>query len=527
MATGSELSINTSASAFAMANSMFGAGVTVVGASYTGASSSSGIYSGGLSTSPGVIHSNSGVILSTGRASDFTQSSGDPNRSTQTTTDTSGPNNVPQFNAIAGTNTYDASYLDVDFIPTGDIMSIRFVFSSEEYPEYSSSIYNDLFIVYINGAPVSVPFGSGKAGVTNINPGENPDLFKSNTGDQFNTEMDGFTVELTLDIPVNSGQVNSIRIGIVDVSDARYDSNVLIAGDSIQTRLVAVSDALVLNQTGTATLDVLSNDKNFTGGTVTVTKINGVDVVPGQSVVLTTGQVVTLNPDMTFAVTGDDAPGEVTFTYGITSSTGGIDTGYVTLTTVPCFVAGTLVLTALGERPVEDLAPGDLVMTLDHGLQPVRWVGRRRIAATGRQAPVRIAAGTFGAHRRLLLSPQHRILVRDIGAELMFGEAEVLVAAKDLVNGRSIVAQEGGTVDYLHLLFDRHEVIWAEGLAAESFLPGPMTLVDFDAAARRALAAALPQVDPATGAGYGPAARRMLRAHEVQALFARPREIAA
>jgi hypothetical protein len=176
---------------------------------------------------------------------------------------------------------------------------------------------------------------------------------------------------------------------------------------------------------------------------------------------------------------------------------------------------------------VEDLMPGDLVMTLDHGPQPVRWIGRRRVAATGRQAPVRIAAGTFGAHRRLLLSPQHRILVRDIQAELMFADPEVLVAAKDLVNGRSIVVQEGGWVDYLHLLFDRHEVIWAQGLAAESFLPGPMTLAEFDAAARLALVAAMPHVDPATGAGYGPAARRMLRGHEVQALFAREREIAA
>ena len=134
MATGAELSYTTGASAVAMANAIFGTGVTVVNASYSGDSRSSAIYGGGDALAPGVTPSDTGVILSTGQVRAFTQSSGDPNRSASTTTGSGGQNNNPDFNAAAGANTYDASYLDIDFIPENDVMTMRFVFSSEEIP---------------------------------------------------------------------------------------------------------------------------------------------------------------------------------------------------------------------------------------------------------------------------------------------------------------------------------------------------------------------------------------------------------
>ncbi len=225
MVTASRLPINSGSSALQMANEIFGDGVTVVGASYTGDRNSSGIYNNGLSKSPGVAPSDTGVILSTGRVRDFTNNNGEANQATNTSSNTSGPNNVAEFDALAGTNTYDAAILDIDFIPTGDTMTMQFVFSSEEYPEYAGSIYNDVVGVWINGVHVPLSVGNGDTSVGNINDSNNINLYQDNTADQFNTEMDGFTITMTLTIPVNPGVVNSLRIGIADTADSNYNSS--------------------------------------------------------------------------------------------------------------------------------------------------------------------------------------------------------------------------------------------------------------------------------------------------------------
>ena len=101
MATGQELNYTTGASALDMALEIFGAGTVVVDATYTGWSQSSAIYSGGDSIAPGATPSDSGVILSTGRASHYTRSNGDPNRSASNTTNTSGPDNDALLKAAA------------------------------------------------------------------------------------------------------------------------------------------------------------------------------------------------------------------------------------------------------------------------------------------------------------------------------------------------------------------------------------------------------------------------------------------
>jgi hypothetical protein len=121
------------------------------------------------------------------------------------------------------------------------------------------------------------------------------------------------------------------------------------------------------------------------------------------------------------------------------------------------------------------------------------------------------------------VSGQHRVLVRDSLAELLFGAEEVLVAAKDLVNDRSVRACPGGMVDYVHLLFDRHQVIYSEGLATESFLPGARTSNLLEKAAIAELYTIFPELDPATGSGYSRSARRTLRGFEAQVLFATAR----
>jgi hypothetical protein len=521
MATGAELTYNTNASALAMANTIFGNGVTVVGASTNVAqsSTSTATYSNGQ-LAPGVVPANSGVILSTGDARAFTQSSGDPNRSTQTSTNTAGTDNNPDFNAIAGATTYDGVWLNADFIPTGNYMTMQFVFSSEEYPEYINSQYNDVVGVWVNGVHVPIEVGNGTTSVNNINTTNQENLVRSNMNDAFNTEMDGFTIRLTLVMQVNPGVVNSIRIGIADTSDSQYDSNLLIGADSVQTRLVARTDTVTMFPTqAPVTIAPLANDISQPGSTLTITHINGVAVVAGQTVTLPSGQQVTLNANGTFTIQSDGQIEQKTFTYDVQDNLGNTATGFVTVNQIPCFVAGTRIRTPRGEVPVETLRPGDLVLTHDDGPQPLRWIGMRTVPAEGAMAPVHIRAGTFGRHGALRLSPQHRVLVRDGLADLLFGEAEVLVAAKDLVNGRSITQRPGGEVTYVHLLFDRHQVVWSEGLATESFLPGPQTAAVLDDPAAEELRRLFPDLDPGTGEGYGPSARRALKPHEAQVLF--------
>lgn len=179
---------------------------------------------------------------------------------------------------------------------------------------------------------------------------------------------------------------------------------------------------------------------------------------------------------------------------------------------VPCFTPGTLITTPEGPVPVERLRPGDLVETLDHGPQPLRWVGARTVEGMGRFAPIRIAAGALGNRRALCLSPQHRVLLRDWRAELWFGSSAVFVAARHLVNGGSVRAAPVSRVTYLHLAFDRHEAVFAEGLTCESLHLGPMSLAAMDGAQRAELMALFPEL--ATG-WPGETAHPCLRPWEV------------
>jgi Ca2+-binding RTX toxin-like protein len=179
-----------------------------------------------------------------------------------------------------------------------------------------------------------------------------------------------------------------------------------------------------------------------------------------------------------------------------------------------CFTPGTLIATPRGARRIEDLAPGDLVVTRDHGLQPVRWIGQRTVAAEGRFAPIRLRPGTLmGLERDLVVSPQHRMLFQGYRAQLLFGDSEVLVPALHLVDGKAVTRDEGGEVTYVHLLFDQHEVIFAEGTATESFHPGDIGLSALDGAAREELFALFPELRSSPGS-YGDTARRCLKRHE-------------
>ncbi|MEX0339515.1 MAG: Hint domain-containing protein [Arenibacterium sp.] len=522
MAVANELPIDTTATAEEMAAEIFGAGIRIESASYSGDDLSSGIYTNGNTVSPGVTPADSGVILSTGEVGDFTNSDGtnETNNSTGTSTNTRGVNRDDDFDALAGSTTRDAAFLEIEFEPQGDLITIDFVLSSEEYPEFANSAFNDVVGVWVNGTLAEVSIGDGTASIGNINDGETGNIYNDNTNDQFNTEMDGFTITLTFVAPVNAGEINTLKIGVADVGDSSYDTNLLIAGGSVQSTIVAQDDSITLGNDDTQNLNVLANDSS-TGGTLTVTHINGTAVVEGSTVALASGQTVTLNANGTFTIDGDSDAETVYFNYTIEDEIGNTDTAIVEIEQIPCFVAGTLIETCTGPIPVEQLQPGMLVPTRDGEAQPIRWIGQRTVASKGKHRPIRISAGKFGAVEDLLVSPQHRILVADIWAELLFGTSEVLVKAKDLVNDMTIRNDDSfQDVVYFHLLFDQHQTIIANGVATESYLPGPATMRGFDTDTQAEIFELFPELKQDTSS-YGPAARPMLKRFEAAPLLAK------
>lgn len=184
---------------------------------------------------------------------------------------------------------------------------------------------------------------------------------------------------------------------------------------------------------------------------------------------------------------------------------GGTTTATVTITIqgAPCFATGTRIETAEGPRRIEDLVPGDRVVTVDHGLQPVRWISKTLVDGAGTVlrpdlSPVLIGKGALGhgiPHRDLVVSRQHRLQLLDPSGR------EVLVAAHRLLclPHVTLLPVRAGLV-WWHLLFDRHEIIVAEGAACESLLLGPEVARMLQGRADAAASARLLQVAQTGGA---------------------------
>lgn len=143
---------------------------------------------------------------------------------------------------------------------------------------------------------------------------------------------------------------------------------------------------------------------------------------------------------------------------------------------VVSFTRGTHITMATGEqRPIEVLKVGDRVLTRDDGPQKIRWIGASTLRATGAFAPVVISKGTLHNENDLVLSPDHRIFVYQRQDRLGAGRPEVLVKVRHLINGTTVYQKDGGFVEYFQLLFDDHQIIYAEGIAAESLMVDPRT----------------------------------------------------
>lgn len=199
----------------------------------------------------------------------------------------------------------------------------------------------------------------------------------------------------------------------------------------------------------------------------------------------------------------------------------------------PCFARGTMIATDRGEVAVEDLRAGDLVMTRDNGLQPLRWIASAAVSAEKLDLmpalrPIRIRAGALGGGapvRDLLVSPQHRILVSSRISARMFGEAEVLIAAKHLLGIDGIeVARDVSEVTYFHLLLDRHEVLTSDGAQTESLYLGSEARKAIGAEAWREIAVLFPEL--AEGADVPPGARSFVPGRRARRLATRQKQSA-
>ena len=193
---------------------------------------------------------------------------------------------------------------------------------------------------------------------------------------------------------------------------------------------------------------------------------------------------------------------------------------------VICFTPGTWLATPDGPCLIEDLRQGDRVLTRDNGAQIVLWRGQRRLTGARLHAmphlrPIRFRRDALGQDRPeqdLLVSPQHRMLVKGAAAQALFNVDEVLVAAEDLINDHSVTVDQAlRAVTYVHILLPRHNIIWANGLETESFHPANAALDQIRPDQRQDLLDLMPDLaqSPQT---YGDPARRNLTRSEAAIL---------
>lgn len=186
-------------------------------------------------------------------------------------------------------------------------------------------------------------------------------------------------------------------------------------------------------------------------------------------------------------------------------------------TGVVCFAAGTQILTEYGARPIETLQAGERIVTRDNGVQPLRWVGSRHLDSASlerspKHRPILLAPHLTGGHAPLIVSPQHCVLFQVDGEEK-------LVRATHLARmqgGAARVMQGCQQVTYYHLMFDAHQIVFANGAPTESFFPGSYALSSLSDASRREVFALFPKLQRSDAeSSYGKQARQVTRFAEL------------
>ncbi len=199
----------------------------------------------------------------------------------------------------------------------------------------------------------------------------------------------------------------------------------------------------------------------------------------------------------------------------------------VNVDAVACFTPGTKIATPKGERRVENLKAGDKVITRDNGIQEIRWAGAKpmtwkQLAANAHLKPVLIQAGSLGnglPETDMMVSPNHRIMVSNDRTALYFQDREVLVSAKHLAGNQGVQQVETMGTTYLHLMFDNHEMVLANGTWTESFQPGDYTLKAVGNAQRTEIFELFPELATPQGRQDYLSARHTVSEQEARVLF--------
>jgi hypothetical protein len=240
--------LSNGTSAAALAQSLAGPGVELSNVTYTGALNAAGTFTGGSDS----VGFDSGIVLSSGsvqtnaaHAAPCGKGIEGPNQCQGNTTNNGTPGD-PDLNAMAGFTTYDASVLQFDFVPSGSKVTFRYVFGSDEYPEWANSVYNDTFAFFVNGQNCALAPGTNlPVSINTINGGNplgtsvhDPEYYVDNhydatAGSPVATEFDGQTTVLSCTGAVTPGQINHMKLAIADGSDATLDSAVLLQADSL------------------------------------------------------------------------------------------------------------------------------------------------------------------------------------------------------------------------------------------------------------------------------------------------------
>ncbi|MEM9716870.1 MAG: Hint domain-containing protein [Pseudomonadota bacterium] len=320
--------------------------------------------------------------------------------------------------------------------------------------------------------------------------------------DPTNASGSGFTLELNQE----EGQTDAITPEVVGYIAVQPGTGIDSGGAQIQTDL----------DSGTSIYGLVGAP--YTNPIVVAETQTINDPDPG-SVFLRDTNAVDDNTEVGLRFEEDSAGGAET-THG--NETVGIVTFEEGL--ILCFTAGTLIKTTRGPVAVENLQIGDLIVTKDHGAQPLRWIGGKTIGATQlaeqpKLQPITIRKDAFGPgcpSRELSMSQQHRLVITSPEAEMLFGTPEVFVIAKSLASAQP---KQARSVRYYHLMFDQHQVVYANGLEAESLHPGHLAADGLDAKSREELFAIFPELR-AIPQSYGPACRPILKAHEARYIAA-------
>ncbi|MGB7203985.1 MAG: DUF4347 domain-containing protein, partial [Anderseniella sp.] len=358
----SEIVVPPSNQAMTLANTIFGAGVIINSASYTGGASQAATFSGALDGSGSAfLGFDSGVIFSTGNANGIVGTTQSPGFGTDITAP-GATDNDPDFNSLEdGISTFDNTFLEANITSTTGILTLQFVFGSDEYNEYVYAGFNDSVGIWINGVNYALTTDGQQIGIDTINAAgtfnpasgndandpnsthdptdgvfesANRSLYVSRTTEP--TQMDGYTITMSVNINLQIGVATDIKIGIADTGDAAYDSWLIVREDSFQSVLAAFEDEVFTTPNTSVIITPLANDfsDTYTAADLDITQINGQSVLPGGSVTLPNGAIVTLNPDKTLTVNPNgNLIKHDTFTYEVTDPAGQTAVGMVSMFT--------------------------------------------------------------------------------------------------------------------------------------------------------------------------------------------------